>query len=51
MYSWYGRCCGMRRPETAVMDCEFPGRYTLDEARFTGGSVRISHSSLKEAKL
>ena len=31
----------MRRPDPRITDIEFPGRYTLDEARFPGGSERI----------
>ena len=30
----------MRWHEPAPMQPEFPGRYTLDEARFTGGKDR-----------
>lgn len=31
----------MRRPEHPHSDIEFPTRYILDEARFTGGHERI----------
>lgn len=31
----------MRRFESGIQDAEFPGRYTRDEARFTGGRERI----------
>lgn len=31
----------MRQSEHPAMDAEFPGRYTLDEARFSGGRERI----------
>lgn len=30
-----------RRSESAYQDAEFPSRYVLDEARFTGGRERI----------
>ncbi|MGN1007049.1 MAG: hypothetical protein ACI4O8_11085 [Aristaeellaceae bacterium] len=31
----------MRRPDPRITDIEFPSRYTLDEARFPGGSEHI----------
>ena len=31
----------MRRPDPRAIDIEFPSLYTLDEARFPGGSERI----------
>ena len=31
----------MRRPDPRAIDVDFPSRYTLDEARFSGGSERI----------
>lgn len=40
----------MRLPERSCADCEFPGRYILDEARFRGGQDKLSHSSPQEAK-
>lgn len=39
----------MRRSEKTVADYEFPGRYALDEPRFTGGHERASNSSPQEA--
>lgn len=37
----------MRRPDPRATDIEFPGRYTLDEARFPGGSERIRNKEDK----
>ncbi len=31
----------MRRPDPRAIDIDFPSRYTLDEARFPGGSEHI----------
>ena len=38
----------MRRPELRATDIEFPSRYTLDEARFSGGSERIRNKEDKQ---
>ena len=33
----------MHSAEKIIMDCEFSGRYRLDEARFRGGRVRTKN--------
>ena len=38
----------MRQPDPRPIDIEFPGRYTLDEARFPGGSERIRNKEDKQ---
>ena len=38
----------MRRPDPRAIDIEFPGRYTLDEVRFSGGSERIRNKEDKQ---
>jgi len=37
----------MRQPERMPVDIELPGRYTLDEARFPGGSERMRNREVK----
>lgn len=37
----------MRRPDPRAIDIDFPSRYTLDEARFPGGSERIRNKEDK----
>ena len=38
----------MRRPDPRAIAIEFPSRYTLDEARFPGGSERIRNKEDKQ---
>ena len=37
----------MHSVEKIIMDCEFSGRYRLDEARFRGGSERTKNQEMK----
>ena len=38
----------MRRPDSRDIDLDFPNRYALDEARFTGGRERIRNKEDKQ---